>query len=60
MHLDGYSRIEHPLMTWRRASYSFPLALADLEAMMCSERGGLRSPMLGGQLMRQHALFYNS
>jgi hypothetical protein len=59
MHLDGYIGIEHPLTRWR-ALQSFPLALGDFEAMMCSKTRGLRSLMLVGKLMGQHALFYNS
>ena len=38
----------------------FSLLLGDLEAMMWLEIGELRSPIIGGQLMGQQALFYRS
>jgi hypothetical protein len=59
-HLDGYTRIEHPLMRWRWDLYIFSLTAGDFLAMMCSKTGGLRSPMLGGKLMGQHALLYSN
>jgi len=38
----------------------FSTASGRFLAMMCSKTGETRSPMLGGKLMRQHALLYMS